>query len=88
MRDKYLARWAVDKEPTIRRRPRRSTGTSPASTPPCATAEEGARAAEPKHLAALVDFAERAYRRPLTAAERADMLAYYRTLRSQEPAVP
>ncbi len=45
---------------------------------------EAERAAtEPKHLAALVDFAARAYRRPLSAAERADILAYYQTLRSQ-----
>ena len=40
------------------------------------------KAAEPKHLAALVRFAERAYRRPLTAAERADILAYYQSLRT------
>ena len=40
-------------------------------------------AAEPKHLAALARFAERAYRRPLTAAERADLLAYYKKLRTE-----
>jgi hypothetical protein len=39
-------------------------------------------AAQPKHLAALADFAGRAYRRPLTVAERADLLAYYKTLRA------
>ena len=45
---------------------------------------EAERAAtEPQHLAALVDFAARAYRRPLSAAERADILAYYKSLRSQ-----
>jgi mono/diheme cytochrome c family protein len=37
--------------------------------------------AEPKHLDALVRFAERAYRKPLTAADREDALAYYRKLR-------
>ena len=35
-------------------------------------------AAQPSHLQALVDFAERAYRRPLQRAERDDLLAFYR----------
>ena len=39
--------------------------------------------AEPKHLDALLRFAARAYRRPLTKAERADFLAYYHTLREK-----
>jgi len=39
--------------------------------------------AEPRHLDALLKFAERAYRRPLTQAEREDTLAYYRTLREK-----
>jgi hypothetical protein len=39
--------------------------------------------AEAKHLAALVRFAERAYRRPLTKPERDDVLAYYHTLRTR-----
>jgi hypothetical protein len=43
---------------------------------------ERARAeSEPLHLAALADFATRAYRRPLTAAERQDLTANYRALR-------
>jgi hypothetical protein len=46
--------------------------------------EQAKRAAEPAQLAALVDFATRAYRRPLTAAEREDLLAFYRTLRAQK----
>jgi hypothetical protein len=41
-------------------------------------------AAEPSHLAALVRFAERAYRRPLTAAEREDLPAFYHRLRRRE----
>ena len=40
-------------------------------------------AAEPKHLDALFQFAARAYRRPLTKAERDDLAAYYRTLRDK-----
>jgi hypothetical protein len=46
--------------------------------------ERARLAAEPSHLAALVRFAERAYRRPLAAAERDDLLAYYHRLRSQD----
>ncbi len=41
-------------------------------------------AAEPSHRAALVKFAERAYRRPLTASEREDLLAFYHRLRRQD----
>jgi mono/diheme cytochrome c family protein len=37
---------------------------------------------EPLHRAALLDFAARAYRRPLTAAEKEDLLAYYRKMRA------
>jgi len=39
--------------------------------------------AEPKHLEALLKFATRAYRRPLTKAERDDLLAYYHSLRDK-----
>jgi hypothetical protein len=41
-------------------------------------------AAEPSHLEALVRFTERAYRRPLSTAERDDVLAFYQTLRRQD----
>lgn len=40
--------------------------------------------AEPMHLNALVDFAARAWRRPLSQQERTDLTAYYRTLRDQD----
>ena len=46
--------------------------------------EQARLAAEPSHLDALLDFAERAYRRPLTAAERDELLAFYRSLREQD----
>src|SRR5262249_20916171 len=39
--------------------------------------------AEPTHLDALLAFAARAYRRPLTSAERENLLAYYRHLRTE-----
>jgi hypothetical protein len=40
--------------------------------------------AEPRHLNALVRFAERAYRRPLAPLEREDLLRYYETLRKRD----
>lgn len=45
--------------------------------------EKQRREAEPKHLEALLGFADRAYRRPLSKSERADLLAYYHTLRTR-----
>lgn len=45
--------------------------------------EKEQRAAEPKHLEALLRFAARAYRRPLTKAERDDLLQYYQALRAK-----
>ncbi|HYO24594.1 MAG TPA: DUF1592 domain-containing protein, partial [Lacipirellulaceae bacterium] len=40
--------------------------------------------AEPSHLDALLTFAARAYRRPLTDAEQQDLLAFYRAAREQD----
>ncbi len=45
--------------------------------------EKERAAAEPRQVAALAGFAERAYRRPLIPAERADLLAYYKSLRTK-----
>lgn len=47
-------------------------------------AEKMERDSEPKNLEALVRFAQKAYRRPLTVTERDDLLAFYRTLRNQD----
>jgi hypothetical protein len=47
-------------------------------------AERARLAAEPSHLDALVKFAERAYRRPLSSAERDELREFYRTLRRQD----
>ena len=46
--------------------------------------EKAAADAVPKHLEALQHFAERAYRRPLTPEESADLLRYYATVREQD----
>jgi hypothetical protein len=45
--------------------------------------EKARLAAEPRHLDALLLFAARAYRRPLTQPERDDILNYYRQARAQ-----
>jgi hypothetical protein len=46
--------------------------------------EELRRAAEPRHIADLQAFAARAYRRPLTPAERDGVAAFYQSLRQRE----
>jgi uncharacterized protein DUF1592/uncharacterized protein DUF1588/uncharacterized protein DUF1587/uncharacterized protein DUF1585/uncharacterized protein DUF1595/cytochrome c len=40
--------------------------------------------AEASHLESLLEFAERAYRRPMSQAEREDLLGFYRTLRQKD----
>ncbi len=83
MKDKYLARWAMDKaenDPIATKVFKWHFGLINATL----RGEEKQRAAaEPKQIAALVRFAERAYRRPLTANERTDLLAYYKKLRTE-----
>ncbi|HET7086576.1 MAG TPA: DUF1592 domain-containing protein [Rhizomicrobium sp.] len=83
MRDKYLARWAADKEHNDPVAPKAFRWHFGLINATLRNLEKEHVAAEPKHLAALVRFAERAYRRPLSANERSDILAYYKKLRSQ-----
>ncbi len=45
--------------------------------------EQARLAAEPSHLKALMDFSERACRRPLTKPERIELLAFYHSLRKE-----
>jgi hypothetical protein len=46
--------------------------------------ERARRSAEPSHLVALLEFAERAYRRPLVQQEQDRMMAFYAMLREQD----
>lgn len=46
--------------------------------------EKARTAAEPAHLNALLQFARRAYRRPLSEKERIGLLAFYRALRQKD----
>ncbi len=82
MRDAYLAKAAADpaNDPiaphAIRDHFDRINATLRAL-------EKQRKEAEPKHLEALLRFAGRAYRRPLTQAERDDLLVYYHVLRTK-----
>ena len=79
---RYLAKAAADPA-TIRRDGGHPRITSSGSTPPCGGWRRMRAEAEPQHLDALLQFAARAYRRPLSQAERDDMLAFYHTLREK-----
>lgn len=48
--------------------------------------EQATKAAKPVHLRAIARFADRAYRRPLTPAERKDLNTFYDQLRTKEGA--
>jgi hypothetical protein len=82
MRDAYLAKAAADPAnnpvatQAIRDHFERMNAT-------LRSLEKERTDAEAKHLDALLRFAARAYRRPLTKAERDDLLVYYRSLRTK-----
>jgi mono/diheme cytochrome c family protein len=46
--------------------------------------EQAQMAAEPSHLKSVLDFGQRAYRRPLTDAERDSILKFYHSLRDED----
>jgi Protein of unknown function (DUF1592)/Protein of unknown function (DUF1588)/Protein of unknown function (DUF1587)/Protein of unknown function (DUF1595)/Protein of unknown function (DUF1585) len=83
MRDIYLAKAAADptNDPAAAEAVRDHFNQMNATL----RALEKERAeAEPRHLEELQQFAERAYRRPLTPAERTELLAYYHQDRTQK----
>ena len=45
--------------------------------------DQARRDAEPSHLESMFDFAARAYRRPLSPGDRADLLSFYREARQR-----
>jgi hypothetical protein len=83
MRDAYLAKAAADpsNDPVAPRAIREHYDGINATL---RALEKEHRGAEPKHIEALLRFAAGAYRRPLTKAERDDLVQYYRTLRSEK----
>ncbi len=82
MRDAYLAKAAADpkNDPVAPDAIRDHFGRVNTTL---RTLEKERTDAEPKQLEALLRFSTRAYRRPLTKAERDDLLAYYRTIREK-----
>ncbi len=83
LRDKHLARAAADPRNDVVEAERAIRWHFALKDATMRRVEKARLAAEPKHLAALQDFAARAWRRPLTAAERANLVDYYRTLRTK-----
>ena len=82
MRDTYLAKAAADpiNDPVAAEAIRAHFDQTNATL---RSLEKERAEAEPRQLEALLQFAARAYRRPLTDAERADLLAYYHQARTQ-----
>jgi hypothetical protein len=82
MRDTYLAKAAADptNDPEAAEAIRDHFDRMNATL---RSLEKERAEAEPRQLEALLGFAARAYRRPLTHAERADLLAYYHQDRTQ-----
>ena len=82
MRDVYLAKAAADpsNDPVAAEAIRSHFDQMNATL---RSLEKEHAEAEPKQLEALLQFAERAYRRPLTSAERAELLDYYHQDRAQ-----
>ncbi len=82
MRDAYLAKAASDQsnDPVAAQAIREHFDTIDGTL---RKLEKERAAAEPKQLDALLQLAQRAYRRPLTETERQDLLAYYHTLRAK-----
>jgi hypothetical protein len=82
MRDAYLAKAAADpKNDPIAPRAIREHFDGVNAT--LRSLEKQHRDAEPRHLDALLRFAARAYRRPLTKGEQEDIRAYYLKLREK-----
>jgi Protein of unknown function (DUF1592)/Protein of unknown function (DUF1588)/Protein of unknown function (DUF1587)/Protein of unknown function (DUF1595)/Protein of unknown function (DUF1585) len=82
MRDAYLAKAAADpKNDPVAAEAIRDHFNGINAT--LRSLEKEHAEAEPKQLEALLQFAARAYRRPLTPAERADLLSYYHQVRTQ-----
>jgi len=80
-RDKYVARWALEKATNDPIAPKVFNWHFGLVNATLRNQEKQRAAAEPRQLAALVRFAEHAYRRPLTVDERAGLMTYYKNLR-------
>ncbi len=80
LRDQHLARPAAQADAQYRQAVQEYFDNANAAL---RSVEKARRAAEPRHLDALLKFAARAYRRPLAQSERDELLADYRQLREK-----
>ncbi len=80
LRDQHLARATPQTDPQILEAIRQYFDNANTRI---RLVEKARLEAEPRHLDALLQFAARAYRRPLAQAERDEILAYYRQLHAQ-----
>ena len=80
LRDQHLAKATAETDPRILEAIRQYFDNANSRI---RQVEKARLAAEPRHLDALLQFAVRAYRRPLAQAERDEILAYYRQSREQ-----
>jgi Protein of unknown function (DUF1592)/Protein of unknown function (DUF1588)/Protein of unknown function (DUF1585)/Protein of unknown function (DUF1595) len=80
LRDQHLARPAAQADAQYRQAVQEYFDNANAAI---RRVEKARLAAEPRQLEALLKFAARAYRRPLTQAERDELLADYRQLREK-----
>jgi hypothetical protein len=80
LRDQHLAKPAAQADPQLRQAINEYFENANVAI---RRVEKARLAAEPRHLDALLQFAARAYRRPLAQPEREELLAYYRQLRAQ-----
>jgi len=80
LRDQHLAKPEARADPQYRQAVQEYFDNANAAI---RRVEKARLEAEPRHLDALLQFAARAWRRPLAQAERDEVLAYYRQLREQ-----
>jgi hypothetical protein len=83
LRDKHLAKAAADPANDVAEAQKAINWHFALKDATMRRVEKARPAAEPKHIAALHAFAARAWRRPLSEAERANLTGYYRTLRDK-----
>ncbi len=83
LRDRHLARVKADERNDVVQAQQAINWHFAAKDATMRRIEKLRISAQPAHLVALEDFAERAWRRPLVAAERARLKTAYQTLRSK-----
>jgi len=83
LRDKHLAKAKADPKNDVAEAVKAINWHFALKDATMRKVEKARTAAEPVQIAALARFAEQAWRRPLAAAERANLVTYYKTLRAK-----